>query len=108
MTHINGYATFVDKNTVSVKKDDGNTDEIKAKNFIIATGSEVVSLPNVEIDEKQIVSSTGALELKEVPKKMIVIGAGVIGLEMASVWVRLGAEIEVVEFMDKITPGLDD
>ena len=108
MTHINGYATFVDKNTVSVKKDDGNTDEIKAKNFIIATWSEVVSLPNVEIDEKQIVSSTGALELKEVPKKMIVIGAGVIGLEMASVWGRLGAEIEVVEFMDKITPGLDD
>ena len=108
VTHINGYATFVDKNTVSVKKDDGNTDEIKAKNFIIATGSEVVSLPNVEIDEKQIVSSTGALELKEVPKKMIVIGAGVIGLEMASVWGRLGAEIEVVEFMDKITPGLDD
>ena len=108
VTLVNGYAKFIDKNSVFVLKNDHSTDVINAKNFIIATGSEVASLPNVEIDEKQIVSSTGALELKEVPKKMIVIGAGVIGLEMASVWGRFGAEIEVVEFADRITPFLDD
>ncbi|MRU15181.1 dihydrolipoyl dehydrogenase [Roseovarius sp. A21] len=83
-------------------------DEVhEAKNIIIATGSEVSTLPGVEIDEKTVVSSTGALELPKVPKKMVVIGAGVIGLELGSVYSRLGAEVTVVEFLDHITPGMD-
>jgi dihydrolipoamide dehydrogenase len=85
----------------------GKPESLKAKHIIIATGSSVVDLPNVKIDEKQVVSSTGALELSSVPKKMVVIGAGVIGLELGSVWRRLGAEVTVVEFMDHITPGQD-
>ncbi len=78
-----------------------------AKNIVIATGSEASSLPGVEIDEKIVVTSTGALELGKVPKKMVVIGAGVIGLEMGSVYTRLGSEVTVVEFLDHITPGMD-
>ncbi|NHX27976.1 FAD-dependent oxidoreductase, partial [Escherichia coli] len=78
-----------------------------AKNIVIATGSESASLPGVEVDEKIVVTSTGALELPKVPKKMVVIGAGVIGLEMGSVYARLGAEVTVVEFLDNITPGMD-
>ena len=105
--HLNGFAKFIDKNSVEVLKADKSQEIITAKNFIIATGSEVASLPNVEIDEKQIVSSTGILELTEVPKKLVVIGAGVIGLEMASVWGRFGAEVEVIEYLDKITPAMD-
>lgn len=106
VTRIDGFASFIDKTTIEVLNGKEKS-KITAKNFIIATGSEVTQLPNVEIDEKVIVSSTGALDLKEVPKKMIIIGAGVIGLEMASVWGRFGAEIEVVEFLDKITPAMD-
>ncbi|NQZ13220.1 MAG: dihydrolipoyl dehydrogenase [Alphaproteobacteria bacterium] len=79
-----------------------------AKNIIIATGSDVVSLPGIEIDEKKIVSSTGALELGKVPKDMVVIGGGVIGLELGSVWSRLGANVTVIEFMDEILPGMDN
>lgn len=79
----------------------------ETKNIIIASGSEVSSLPGVEIDEKIVVSSTGALELSKIPKKMVVIGAGVIGLELGSVYARLGAEVEVIEFADAITPGMD-
>ncbi|MGP6088143.1 dihydrolipoyl dehydrogenase [Antarctobacter jejuensis] len=83
-------------------------DEIhEAKNIIIATGSEPSSIPNVEIDEKVVVSSTGALELGKIPKKLCVIGAGVIGLELGSVYARLGAEVQVVEFLDTITPTMD-
>ena len=108
VTHINGLATFKDKNTISIKKPDGTTEEIQATNFVIATGSEVTPLPNVEIDEKVIVSSTGALELKSVPKKMVVIGAGVIGLELGSVYSRLGSQVEVIEFLPKITPTMDE
>ncbi|MDA0617559.1 MAG: dihydrolipoyl dehydrogenase [Proteobacteria bacterium] len=108
VSHIQGYASFKDKNTVIVKKEDGTTEEIQAKNFVIATGSEVTPLPNVEIDEEKIVSSTGALELKSVPKKIVVIGAGVIGLELGSVYNRLGSEVEVVEFLPKITPTMDE
>ncbi|MXU64519.1 dihydrolipoyl dehydrogenase [Oceanomicrobium pacificus] len=78
-----------------------------AKNIVIATGSEAASLPNVEVDEKTVVTSTGALELKKVPNKLVVIGAGVIGLEMGSVYARLGAEVTVVEYLDHITPGMD-
>jgi dihydrolipoamide dehydrogenase len=78
-----------------------------AKHFVIATGSESVPLKGVEVDEKQIVTSTGALELDQVPGHLVVIGGGVIGLELGSVWRRLGAEVTVVEFLDRITPGLD-
>ena len=74
---------------------------------MIATGSVPTSLPGIEIDEKNIVSSTGALKLEKVPKKMVVVGGGYIGLEMGSVWSRLGAEVQVVEFLDHITPGMD-
>ena len=80
---------------------------VGAKNIIIATGSESTPIPGVEVDEKQIVTSTGALELPKVPKKLVVIGGGVIGLEMGSVWARLGAEVTVVEFLDRILPGMD-
>ena len=78
-----------------------------AKNIIIASGSEPSSLPGIEVDEKMVVTSTGALELGKIPKKMVVIGAGVIGLELGSVYARLGAEVTVVEFLDAITPGMD-
>ncbi len=107
VTYLKGHGSFDDKNTISVKDSSGSNKQIKAKNIVIATGSSVMSLPNIEIDEKIIVSSTGALSLKKVPKKLIVIGGGVIGLEMGSVWLRLGAEVEVVEYMDHITPGMD-
>ncbi len=81
----------------------------EAKNIIIASGSEASSVPgaDVEIDEKVVVTSTGALELGKIPKKMVVIGAGVIGLELGSVYARLGTEVTVVEFLDAITPGMD-
>ena len=107
VTYLKGHGSFDDKNTLSVKDSSGSSKQIKAKNIVIATGTSVMSLPNIEIDEKIIVSSTGALSLKKVPKKLIVIGGGVIGLEMGSVWLRLGAEVEVVEYMDHITPGMD-
>ncbi|WP_299138132.1 dihydrolipoyl dehydrogenase [uncultured Tateyamaria sp.] len=83
-------------------------DEVhEAKNIIVASGSEVATLPGVEIDEKVVVSSTGALELGKIPKKMVVIGAGVIGLELGSVYSRLGSEVQVIEFLDAVTPGMD-
>ena len=100
---LKGHGTITDKNTVDV---DGT--KHTAKNIVIATGSDIVGLPNIEIDEKTIVSSEGALKLGKVPKKMIVIGGGVIGLELGSVWHRLGAEVTVVEFMDQILPGMDE
>eukprot|EP00186_Timspurckia_oligopyrenoides_P002848 CAMPEP_0182446304 /NCGR_PEP_ID=MMETSP1172-20130603/4121_1 /TAXON_ID=708627 /ORGANISM="Timspurckia oligopyrenoides, Strain CCMP3278" /LENGTH=516 /DNA_ID=CAMNT_0024642217 /DNA_START=92 /DNA_END=1642 /DNA_ORIENTATION=+ len=108
--YIKGFGSLVNANEVAVKDLDGNESQdgnIKAKNIMIATGSDVMSLPNVPIDEERIVSSTGALELKQVPEKMIVIGGGVIGLEMGSVWRRLGAEVTVVEYLDRICPSLD-
>ncbi|HEY8254699.1 MAG TPA: FAD-dependent oxidoreductase, partial [Rhizomicrobium sp.] len=92
---------------VEVKLADGKTRILTAKNIIIATGSDVAPLPGVSIDEKQVVSSTGALSLGAVPKKLLVVGAGVIGLELGSVWGRLGAEVTVVEFLDRVTPGID-
>ncbi len=107
ITSIEGAAKFLDKNTIEVTKTDGSKEKISALNFIIATGSEVTNLPGVEIDEKVIISSTGALDLENVPNRMIVIGAGVIGLELGSVWGRFGAEIEVIEYLDKITPAMD-
>ena len=100
--HIDGFGKIVDATTVDV---DGK--KLKTKNIVIATGSEVANLPGIDIDEKQIVSSTGALELSKVPGKMIVIGGGVIGLELGSVWRRLGSDVTVVEFLDVIMPGMD-
>ncbi len=95
--------------SVAVVGDDGAVREtLSAKNILIASGSEVTPLPGVTIDEKKVVSSTGALELAEVPKRMVVVGAGVIGLELGSVWRRLGAEVTVIEFLDRIAPGIDD
>ncbi len=102
VTHLQGAATITGPGTVEVA---GQT--VKAKNIVIATGSEVTPLPGITIDEKQIVSSTGALSFPKVPKSLAVIGGGVIGLELGAVWHRLGAQVTVVEFMDRILPGMD-
>lgn len=107
VTYVAAKGSFVDKNTILATAADGSTETLTAKNVIIATGSEPAQLPNVPVDEERIVTSTGALELKEVPKTMVVIGGGVIGLELGSVWSRLGADVTVVEFLDHITPGID-
>jgi dihydrolipoamide dehydrogenase len=103
VTWLKGAGKITAANSVDV-----GGEAYKAKHIVIATGSDVISLPGIEIDEKQIVSSTGALELDKVPKKMVVIGGGVIGLELGAVWRRLGAEVEVVEFLDGILPGMDN
>lgn len=92
---------------VQVTSDGGEVTDLETKSIVIATGSDVAKLPGIDIDEEQVVSSTGALDLKRVPKKMLVVGAGVIGLELGSVWRRLGAEVHVVEFLDRIIPGMD-
>ena len=92
---------------VDVTNGSGETQTIEAKNIVIATGSDSAALPGIDIDEKTVVTSTGALELNSVPEKMIVVGAGVIGLEMGSVWRRLGSEVTVVEFLDRVLPGMD-
>ncbi len=102
VTWLKGHATFEDAHTVKV-----GDDSHSAKNIVIATGSSVTPLPGVEIDQKVVVDSTGALELDKVPGKMVVIGGGVIGLELGSVWRRLGAEVTVVEYLDQILPGFD-
>ena len=93
---------------VMVTPEKGDPETLDTKNIVIATGSDVAQLPGIEIDEKQIVSSTGALELGSVPKHLVVVGAGVIGLELGSVWRRLGSQVTVVEFLDRITPGMDN
>jgi len=92
---------------IDVKTPDGKMRNITAKHIIIATGSDVAPLPGVTIDEKQIISSTGGIALSSVPKKLLVVGAGVIGLELGSVWKRLGSDVHVVEFLDRVTPGID-
>lgn len=97
-----GFGRIAGPNEVVVKKNDGSEEKIATKNILIATGSEVTPFPGIEVDEKTIVSSTGALSLERVPEKMIVIGAGVIGLELGSVWSRLGAQVTAVEFMSSI------
>jgi len=107
ITHIPGKATFVDKNTIVVKNSKQEIN-ISAKNFIIATGSSSIEIPNITVDEKQIVTSTGALSLNKVPKTLLVIGGGYIGLEMGSVWSRLGSKVTVVESLDRIVPTMDD
>ncbi len=92
---------------VEVKAADGKTQVLETKNIVIATGSDVARLNGIDIDEKRVVSSTGALELPAVPKKLLIVGAGIIGLELGSVWRRLGAEVTIVEFLDHILPGID-
>lgn len=105
--YIDGWGSIPKPGEVAVKKNGGGNQTLKAEKILIATGSESMPLPGVEVDEKRIVSSTGALALSKVPDKMIVIGAGVIGLELGSVWSRLGAEVTVIEFLDRILPGMD-
>lgn len=102
-----GFGSFKDAHTISIKKDNGKTEVVSTKNTIIATGSKPSTLPFIEIDKDRIITSTEALKLKEIPKHMIVIGGGVIGLELGQVYKRLGAEVTVVEFMDRIIPGMD-
>jgi dihydrolipoamide dehydrogenase len=104
--HI-GTGSIAAPGKVVVTKEDGSTETLETKAIVIATGSDSAPLPGVEIDEKRIVTSTGALELSKVPSKLVVVGAGVIGLELGSVWHRLGAEVTVVEFLDRILPGMD-
>ena len=107
VTYFKGIGSFKSKNEISIKDDKDKETLLQTDNIIIATGSNPVSLPGTKFDEKIIVSSTGALKLDQVPKKMVVVGGGYIGLEMGSVWSRLGAEVHVVEFLDHITPGMD-
>ena len=104
-----GTGRLVGEGKVAVTDDKGGTKEIEAKNVVLATGSDVAGIPGVDLqfDEKVIVSSTGALELEEVPRKLVVVGAGVIGLELGSVWARLGAQVTVVEFLDKVLGSMD-
>lgn len=106
ITRVEGLATITSPGEVRVTNGE-NSETLKAERILIATGSEPASLPGVEIDEKTIVSSTGALSLTSVPKKLVLIGAGYIGLEMGTVWRRLGAEVEVVEYLPRILPGMD-
>ncbi len=106
VTYIKGKGVLFSKNDIVVYENNKKTN-YKSKNIVIATGSAVSSLPGIEIDEKNIISSTGALSLDKVPKKLAVIGGGYIGLEMGSVWSRLGAEVTVIEYLDYITPGMD-
>ena len=106
VTYLKGKGVLFSKNDVVVYNNN-KKENYKAKNIVIATGSDVTSLPGVTIDEKNIISSTGALSLNKVPKKLLVIGGGYIGLEMGSVWSRLGAEVTVIEYLDCITPGMD-
>ncbi len=105
-TH-HGMGSFLDKNTIKVTASDGTTSEVKTDKVIIATGSKPASLPFITIDKKRVITSTEALELKEVPKHLIIIGGGVIGLELGSVYARLGAKVSVVEYMDRILPTMD-
>ena len=102
-----GHGTIVAPGKVDVTAADGTKQTVETKAICIATGSEVTPLPGVAIDEKVICTSEGALELSSVPKKLVVVGGGIIGLELGSVWKRLGAEVEVVEFLDRILPGMD-
>ena len=107
ITYFKGAGSFKSSNQISIIDDKKKETILETQKIIISTGSEPVSLPNVKFDEKIILSSTGALSLKSVPKKMIIVGGGYIGLEMGSVWSRLGSEVHVIEFLEHITPGMD-
>jgi dihydrolipoamide dehydrogenase len=106
VSYIKGKGVIFSKNDVIVYQD-GKKKSYKSKNIVIATGSSSVSLPGINIDEKNVISSTGALSLEKVPENLVVIGGGYIGLEMGSVWARLGSKVTVIEFLDHITPGMD-
>lgn len=106
--YIKGTGSFVDEHEIKVALNDGGETSVRGKNILIATGSEATPFPGLEIDEKRVVTSTGALSLEKIPESMTVIGGGIIGLEMASVWSRLGAKVTVVEFLGQIGgPGMD-
>jgi dihydrolipoamide dehydrogenase len=107
VTAYQGLGSFIDKNTISIKKADGSTEQITAKNVVIATGSKPTELPFIKVDKKRIITSTEALNLAEVPKHLILIGGGVIGLELGSVYARLGAKVTVIEFSDAIIGTMD-
>ncbi len=107
VTYLKGKGVLFSKNDIVVYESNNKRTNIKSKNIVIATGSSVSSLPGIEINEKNIVSSTGALSFDKVPAKLAVIGGGYIGLEMGSVWSRLGSDVTVVEYLDHITPGMD-
>ncbi len=102
-----GHGSFVDAKTISIAKADGTTETITTEKTIIATGSKPSSLPFIQIDKKRVITSTEALKLTEIPKHLIIIGGGVIGLELGSVYARLGAKVSVVEFMDSLIPTMD-
>lgn len=106
--HIQGKGRIKAAGQVEVTGPDGKVQTLAAKNIVIATGSEPSTLPGIEIDEERIVSNTGALSLTSIPKKLVLIGAGVIGLEMGCVWARLGSEVTVIEYLDRILPGTDN
>ncbi|MDI5889441.1 MULTISPECIES: dihydrolipoyl dehydrogenase [Flavobacterium] len=107
ITVLEGLGSFVDATHVAVVKADGTSETIEAKNIIIATGSKPSSLPFIKIDKERIITSTEALKLKEVPKHLVIIGGGVIGIELGQVYLRLGAQVSVVEYLDRIIPGMD-
>ncbi len=107
VTVFNGLGSFVDATHVAIAKADGTSETIEGKNIIIATGSKPSSLPFIKVDKERIITSTEALALKEVPKHLVIIGGGVIGIELGQVYLRLGAQVSVVEFMDRIIPGMD-
>jgi dihydrolipoamide dehydrogenase len=107
ITVLEGLGSFVDATHVAVTKADGTTETVEAKNIIIATGSKPSSLPFIKIDKERIITSTEALKLPEVPKHLVIIGGGVIGIELGQVYLRLGAQVSVVEYMDRIIPGMD-
>ncbi|MCW3077603.1 MAG: dihydrolipoyl dehydrogenanse [Bacteroidetes bacterium] len=107
ITVFTGHGSFATKNTIDISKEDGKKETIETAKTIIATGSKPSTLPGIEVDKKRVITSTEALELTEVPRHMIIIGGGVIGLELGSVYARLGSKITVVEFMDRIIPGMD-
>ena len=106
--YIKGAGSFVNEHEVKVALNDGGETSVRGKNILIATGSEASGFPGLEIDEKRVITSTGALSLEKVPESMVVIGGGIIGLEMGSVWSRLGSKVTVVEFLGQIGgPGMD-
>lgn len=107
ITVFNGLGSFESATSVKVTKEDGSSEIIESKNIIIATGSKPSSLPFIKLDKERIITSTEALKLKEVPKHLVIIGGGVIGIELGQVYLRLGAQVSVVEFMDRIIPGMD-
>lgn len=107
ITVFNGVGSFESATSVKVTKEDGSSEIIESKNIIIATGSKPSSLPFIKLDKERIITSTEALKLKEVPKHLVIIGGGVIGIELGQVYLRLGAQVSVVEYMDRIIPGMD-